>query len=830
MTQVPRSGRSNLSRILERQTAELESMLDNMPLAVVSIDQRQIHRYVNPLYGQLFNPARHELSGLHLEQGIGGDAYQVIRDIVRQGLTGTPGVYDRELWLANRQRLYVELSLIPTYDDYGRVKLLYLLFRDMTEQRCAEQALRDSEQRHMLAAYGAADGLWDWNPVSKALYVSPRLLAILGYPDDFRIQETHTWQLLLHPDDRAEYNRKVAQHLKQQTGYFEHEFRVRTAQGPYRWVHSRGLASWNDVGIAMRMAGSISDISERKRTETALQQTTDRLNLALQGSNLVLWDFDLLAGELYLDKTWSIILGGEPQETVTTFSQLLSRIHGDDHAALIEMSQATLKGTLPECNIEYRICDNSGRWLWIHARGKVTERDQTGKALRMTGTSADITARKQAEQRIHYLATRDALTDLPNRLLFSDRLQRALAHAHRHQNRLAVIFVDLDHFKHINDSLGHHAGDRLLREVASRLQSCLRSDDTVARQGGDEFIVLLTDIDELQPARVAEKILDTIAQPLKIEHQELVVCASLGIAVYPDDGLDKDELLRNADTAMYHAKAAGRAAYQFFKPSMNQAAQQRLTLEVALRQAIDRQQFVLHFQPQIELSSGRIHGCETLIRWQHPHYGLIPPGRFIAIAEEIGLIDEIGLWVLDQACQQVCQWRQRGHHPLRIAVNVSARQFRKPTFTDRIINVLNRTQLPCQELELEITETLLMDQSPETLANMSTLDRLGVRLAVDDFGTGYASMTYLKKLPVHRVKIDRSFVRDVISDPGDAAIVRAITTLGHDLGMDVVAEGVETAEQLALLKELGCDFGQGYYFARPLPAERFEQLLINGCR
>lgn len=829
MTDVPGSATATTPPSQLPVGVELRAIVDNIPVAVVHIDRRETVDYANSCYCKLFHSESEAIIGKTLIQVVGERDYVNIKENIRRGLAGENLNYTREVIQSDGDVLNLEVSLVPDRSEQGRVKGLYCLLRDITEQTRAEMALRDSEQRHSLAAHGAADGLWDWHPVTKALYLSPRLLAILGYPPDFRIHHTDAWQTLLHPDDRGPYNRLVARHLKGETPHFEFEFRVRTADGQYRWVHSRGLASWDENRVAIRMAGSISDISERKRAETELRHTTERLNLAMRGSKLVLWDVNLASGQVYLSEEWTRIYGSGERETVISLQELTSRGHPEDIQRLREHFIASLKGVDAEFDLEHRIRSYQGRWIWIHSRGKVVERDSSGRALRFTGTSADIDARKAAEQRIQYLATRDALTDLPNRVLLGDRLQLALSNARREGHHLGVCFLDLDHFKHVNDSLGHHAGDLLLKAVARRLRACLRSGDTVARQGGDEFIILLTEVTAPeQLALVAEKLLTALTEPLHVDGHELVTTASIGIAVFPEDGRDMGELLRNADTAMYHAKSAGRANYQFFEERMNQAARQRLALESALRQGLSGGEFCLHYQPQVSLDGGAISGAESLIRWMHPRQGLMLPGTFIPVAEESGLVIGIGEWVLREACQEAHRWRELSHTPLRLAVNVSMRQFRRKGFADTVVRTLEEADLPCDCLELEITESLLLESGAETLENMHTLADRGVELAVDDFGTGYASMTYLKRLPVQRVKIDRSFVEDIPGDSGDVAIVRAIVTLAHNLGMQVVAEGVETAAQQAFLQDLGCDFAQGYYFSRPLPTEGFQSLLRGG--
>ena len=445
-----------------------------------------------------------------------------------------------------------------------------------------------------------------------------------------------------------------------------------------------------------------------------------------------------------------------------------------------------------------------------------------GRLRRIRGTAQDVTALREAEARIRYLARFDPLTGLLNRSAWQDHAQDVLRHAARHDDRCAVLFLDLDDFKTVNDSLGHAAGDRLLAQVACRLGGCVRAEDLVARIGGDEFVILLSRLAHAEePARVAERVLDALARPLQIDSQPLRVGASIGIALYPADGGEIDTLLKHADTAMYEAKESGRNAYRFFLPEMTQRVTRRLQTEAELRKAIESGDLRLHYQPQIDAASGRVYGCEALVRWQHPERGLLPPDRFVPFAEQSGLIVPLGEWVLREACLQQVRWRDAGLPPLDVAVNISALQFRRRDFVATVARVLGETGADPARIELEITESALMDATPELVASFDQLVALGLTLALDDFGTGYSSLSYLKRLPLRRLKIDRSFVDGLPDNPEDAAITSATLSLARDLGMEVVAEGVETEEQRGYLCKRGCRAMQGYLFSRPLGVEEF---------
>ena len=434
----------------------------------------------------------------------------------------------------------------------------------------------------------------------------------------------------------------------------------------------------------------------------------------------------------------------------------------------------------------------------------------------------DLSASKVAEERIRLLAYHDPLTGLPNRLLLLDRLTHALASARRRQGHVAVMFVDLDRFKNVNDSLGHAVGDKLLWEIAHRLNTCVREEDTVARLGGDEFVVVLESLRDKEDAmHIANKIHQAFERPIEVDQRMLHASASIGIALYPDDGENAEALMQNADTAMYQAKSLGRNNYQFFAPFMNAHVRERLDLENTLRQALERQEFELYFQPIVDLASADIVCAEALIRWRHPEHGLVPPDRFIPVAEETGFIVQIGDWVVDQACRVLAAWRDAGIQPPRLSLNVSPRQFRQPGLACRIRHILETHQVDAGQIDLEVTEGALMDQPEMAARILGELKAMGLGIVIDDFCTGYSSLAYLKTFPIDRLKIDRSFVSDILTDNSDREITLAVIDLSHNLGLQVVAEGVEEYGQLEFLRNHGCDKVQGYHYSRPLPAEAF---------
>ena len=463
-------------------------------------------------------------------------------------------------------------------------------------------------------------------------------------------------------------------------------------------------------------------------------------------------------------------------------------------------------------------------WLTISA-----VHDPAGQTTHYIGIFTDISERKTAEAQIHFLSSHDALTGLPNLVLFKDRLDSAIAFAAREGRKVALLNLDLDNFKLLNDSLGHAAGDALLRGVAERLQACVRDTDSLSRQGGDEFLIMLTNVQDAEAiGRVLLEILERVSESVIFDGRALSMSCSVGVAVYPDDGDRFETLLKRANKAMYHAKEAGRNTYRYFTEQLNSDSLEHLRIAHDLRQAVKLDQFMLHYQPQFDLASGRLIGAEALIRWNHPGEGLIQPGRFVGIAEQTGLIVQIGEWVLHQACRQAMAWQRAGLPPITIAVNMSAVQFLRGDVEQSVRAALAASGLDPQQLEIELTESVLLHDMDRMLALIASLKRLGLKLAIDDFGTGYSSLAYLKKFKVDRLKIDQSFVRDIDRDADDNAIVRAIVQMARALNLRTLAEGVETAEQRRFLSEQGCDEVQGYYYSRPLPPEQFEAFVRAG--
>jgi diguanylate cyclase (GGDEF)-like protein/PAS domain S-box-containing protein len=581
-----------------------------------------------------------------------------------------------------------------------------------------------------------------------------------------------------------------------------------------------------DLPVALARIGT--QLSH-KRAQEALRESEERYALAARGANDGLWDWNLQTGLVYFSPRWKAMLGWRENEIGDTPEEWFGRIHDADRERVTEEIDAHQKGSTPHFESEHRVLHKDGTFRWMLNRG-LAVCDASGKTLRMAGSQTDITERKVS----------DPLTGLPNRLLFNDRLGRLIKHAKRRKDHLfAVLFLDLDGFKMINDSLGHLIGDQLLLGVANRLEKCLRSTDTVARLGegftvarlgGDEFTVLLDDLKDPNDAKgTADRLMKALAPPFVFEGKEVFTSVSIGIALSNSAYEVPEDMLRDADTAMYRAKSLGKARYEIFDADMRASVMARLQLETDLRGALEREEFRNFYQPIVVLETGRIVGFEALLRWQHPTRGLVGPEEFILVAEETGLIRELGWWNLREACRQMSHWRASSsvHRDLVISVNLSAKQFLQRNLVEDIKDLLLELRLPPEALKLEITESTVMGDPTAAVEMLQQIKALGIRLAIDDFGTGYSSLSYLHRFPLDTLKIDRSFIRDMGDDGDGMEIARTILPMANNLRLDVVAEGVETIEQVALLKKLQCKYAQGYYFSRPLSAEGTTALLAG---
>jgi diguanylate cyclase (GGDEF)-like protein/PAS domain S-box-containing protein len=623
---------------------------------------------------------------------------------------------------------------------------------------------------------------------------------------------------------RASYSDVV-----QQSATHDYELEAITAKGQRIWVHAVGTSRWLH-GRLLTRTSVVQNITESKLARAALLDSENRWKLALESSGDGVWDWHIPSGVEFYSKRLIEMYGFEEGEVASKALTLDRRTHPEDRAQMDLDRDWHFQGLTPTYANEHRVLCKDGSWKWVLSRGMVISRDEQGKPLRMIGTHTDITKRKDAEALIRQQAFFDALTGLPNRRMLRDRLEQEIRRSKRDQQQLAILFIDLDHFKEVNDTLGHDSGDQLLVEAAKRIKDCVRDADTVARMGGDEFTVILTDIantDHLEP--LLQKILRSMDALFQLGDEQVFVSASIGITLYPLDGTEIEDLYKNADQALYVAKGEGRNRFSFFTPALQEAALTRVRLANDLRTALADKQFRVLYQPIVELATGSIHKAEALIRWQHPKRGLVSPAAFIPIAESSGMIVDIGEWVFQQAAAQVQQWRQSLHPEFQISVNRSPVQFRHDDSGRAAWGLqMQAMGLPGEALVVEITEGLLLDANAIVGEQLLAMRDAGIKVSLDDFGTGYSSLAYLQKFDIDFIKIDQSFVRHLVPGSTDLALCRAIIVMAHALGMQVIAEGVETEQQRDLLQAAGCDYAQGYLFARPISAAELETLVKLG--
>ena len=546
----------------------------------------------------------------------------------------------------------------------------------------------------------------------------------------------------------------------------------------------------------------------------------------MEGSNDGIWDWDIINDTAYISFKWKEMLNLKSCEFENFEGVWLELIHPEDLNIYDEAITNYFEKKTPYFICEYRIRTKDDSYIWVLAKGKAI-RDNNGNIIKMAGSHTNITDKKKAEEKINRLAYFDIVTGLANRTLFEEKLNKCIENTNANKEMFGLMYLDLDNFKNVNDTLGHAFGDLLLKNVANLLKRHIKKEDIVARLSGDEYAIIIPNLDTPEQINsLAEKIKEELQHPFILSNQEVYVTVSMGIAIYPMDGEDQLTLFKNADTAMYCAKEKGKNSYEFYLHEMNIKVMEKLNLQNDLRRAVKNNEFVVYYQPQVSMETSEIVGFEALVRWIHPAHGLVSPLKFIPEAEEMGLISDIGEFVLRTACTQNKQWQNMGYPPKYMAVNLSARQFQQKSLLKVIEDVLAETQLDTKWLELEITESICMNDLKFTIDLLSKFNDMGVTIALDDFGTGYSSLNYLKKLPIQVLKIDKSFVDNITSDHKELAIAKTITTLAHTMNLSIVAEGVETEEQFAVLKELNCDKAQGYLFSRPLPAADIERLLL----
>jgi diguanylate cyclase (GGDEF)-like protein/PAS domain S-box-containing protein len=721
-----------------------------------------------------------------------------------------------------------------------------------TEFRRVFQTQRESEARLLHSMSGAGFGAWSIDLATGKSWRSPQYDVIFGYS-----QPPAQWTLRMFLDHVVPEDRESVQatllnadaSANEDTVSVAFECRIRRADGQVRWIEAHGTRESKAQAGSM-IFGLVQDITERKNAEAQLKNNRNsllekeqRLAEAQQIAKVGSWDCDFATNHLSGSDELCRIFGLAPGEFHGTFESFMEYVHPEDRHSARHVIQSACQSLKPFF-FEHRIIQPGGQVRLIEAQGRVMLSND-GVPVGLAGIAHDITERQAAEEHLHRLAHYDSLTGLPNRRLFYESLAKEVEVARDQDWTVALLYLDLDRFKDVNDTFGHLMGDELLRQVAERILSCTRVRDTVGRLGGDEFgLIAVTSEGSDDAATMADKIIEELQQPFVLAGHDVTVTPSIGIALCPEDSGDTETLIKFADMAMYHAKAAGRNAYRFYTPVMNARAREKVQLETALRKAVERGEFVLHYQPEIDTESGEWIGAEALLRWNRPRHGLVLPGEFVPALEESGLIVPVGRWIIDRACRQLAEWRAEGIGGISVSVNVSAKQvkpvglrrdaddnnepaghfYETEAICDHVARCLDLYDVAPGSLKLELTETALMSHAENTIELLGKLKKLGIQILVDDFGTGYSSLAYLKRFPIDTLKIDREFINDLPTDSEDRAITRAIISLAHSLNLKVIAEGVETREQLDFLQDEHCDQAQGFYIAHPMPPSELLKL------
>lgn len=814
------------------------SLLEAAPDAMVVVNQDEEILLLNLQAEKQFGYQRDELVGQKVNSIVPeGFADRLIADGTRTAAVALAQQIGTGIELSGRRRdgsefpIEIMLSLLESAEGI----LVTAAIRDITTRKLeegrlaqvesarqlVEDALRESEEKYRMLLDGVQDyAIFMMDQRGQVLSWNVGAERIKGYTADQIIG--HSFSCFFPPEDIERGRPEEVLRIAALNGHHvEHGMRVR--KDGSQFLANVTFTALRDRAGNLRGFSEIShDLSERKESEDKyrglLEAAPDAMVVVNQDGEIVLLNlqaekqFGYRRDELVGQNVKNIIPEGFAERLIADSLRTAADALAQQMGTGIELSGQRRDGS--EFPIEIMLSPL-----------------ESAEGILVTAAIRDLTTRKKAEAQIIYSSEHDFLTGLPNRLLLNDRLNQAIRSAERYKRKLAVLYLDLDGFKHINDSLGHPAGDKLLQSVAKRLVDCVRRSDIVSRQGGDEFVVLLSEEEHSEDAAVVvRRMLQAVGEPHSVDQHDLHVTSCVGVSVYPNDGLDAETLIKNADTAMYQAKENGNQTYQFFKPAMNVRAVERQGLEEGLGRALERNEFTLHYQPKINLRTGEPNGGEALLRWTHPQRGSVSPAQFIPVAEDCGLILPIGNWVLREACRQAQVWVNAGLPLGTIAVNISAIQLRNKDFLDGVFEILNDTGLDPRFLELELTETVLMRHAESTVSILEALRARGVQIAIDDFGTGYSSLSYLSKFPIDALKIDQSFIRQITTVPDETIIVKAVIGMSRSLKLRVVAEGVETQEQLAFLQAHECDEAQGYYFSRPVPSNQFANMLEASLR
>jgi diguanylate cyclase (GGDEF)-like protein/PAS domain S-box-containing protein len=809
-----------LRESLLAQERRMRLFTDNLPESIAYVSDDRRYRFVNNTFLARRNKARHEVIGKRLDDILSAEAFKADKANIERAFAGEHVTFERPYENANGERWF-RVILTPDRAADGRVPGIYVIGIDIDDTRRAQAAIEARESELRVAMDSLPHPMVYIDANYRYQLINRRVEEMFGLG---REQLLNRDLKELFGDRRyAEAKEFWDRAMAGETVTVERQ--LGTNPATQRWMLTRYTPRRDESGNVIGLYVAGTDIDDLKTTELSLRRANWLLSSHFENTPLAVIEWDeYLALRRWSPQAERIFGWNETELAGKTQDQWKFVVEGDREQANAVLERLVKRGE-PRASSLHRNYRKDGRIIWCEWYNSCL-RDESGKLVSVLSLAQDVTTRVLAEERLVHQATHDSLTGLPNRTTLQDRLRLAISRARRGGMRVAAMFIDLDRFKDVNDTLGHRIGDELLREVAARLGRVVRDVDLLVRLSGDEFMVVLEQVEDLESPRVvAAKLLDEIRKPTRIEGHDIHISGSIGISVFPDDADDVESLMRNADLAMYRAKEQGKNAYEVFSAELAARGNAMRVMENALRSAVVRNEFELHYQPKVSIINGRITGAEALIRWRHPSRGLIAPGEFMPLAEETGLIHEIGDWVIDTACAKLRQWQRADLGDLHLAVNLAAGQFRASQLAPRVRERVLREQCDPLGLELEITETGMLRDPEGVGRTLSELREFGVRVAIDDFGTGYSSLTHLKRFPIDTLKIDKTFVGGIVESKGDRAIVAAVIALARALEIDVVAEGVETEAQLEVLRTLGCDAFQGYLFSRPIPAKEFEDLV-----
>lgn len=816
-----------LREALETQGRELRFFTDNIPVSVAYLDTQRRYVFVNRAFAQARGTTREEIIGRTAEEVIGRKAADELAPLVKRVLAGETTTYEREIALPSGEKRWFHVRSVPDFGPDGAIRGMYVVGHDVQELKVAQASLQEKEQelREVIDSIPTpmvyVDSGQRYRYVNDAFlnYVNGRRERIIGR----QVRE------VLGPERHDALKPVLERVLAGETVTITRP--IVYFDGRSRWMHIRYTPRRDATGRVLGYYATTSDIHEQKAVEEELRRANSILSAHFENTPLAVIEWDPSLRVIRWSGSAGTIFGWSADEMLGRTVAHRDFTYADDAPAVNAMVRRLFDGPAAQATILNRNHRKDGSVAWVEWHNSAL-RDASGAVVSILSLAQDVSSRIQAEERLQFMATHDGLTGLPNRVLLTDRLTSAISRAQRSGAGMAVLFLDLDHFKDVNDTFGHRIGDELLKSLARRVRGSLRQSDLLVRLSGDEFVIVLEGLEsDAGPDRVAQKILDDVMRPFAIENHEVQVSASLGYAVFPADGGDPETLLKNADAAMYHAKELGRSSYRAFSKSLAQRRDRRLEIEQALKRAIRKGEFELYYQPILDVGAGHVSHVEALVRWRDPAKGLVMPLTFIPVAEEAGLMRDLGHWVFETAARQAAAWRAAGIGDFTVSVNLSASQLRDSTIVSELEAILAKTGCAPSWLTVEITETSMVKDVEGVSHTLRRLRRLGLRIAIDDFGTGFSSLSHLRHMPVDSLKIDKSFVADIerggrgASEGGGAAIVAAVTGLARGLGLDVVAEGVEHPAQLAFLRAQGCIAYQGYLATPPLPLPDFESWL-----